>query len=67
VLVDKSTRWQRVIVPGRYGEGERVVEIYSDTTVWRHAGMSAVPIRGVLLRGPCRRFNPQAPLGTDLA
>jgi hypothetical protein len=25
-----------VTVPGWYGEGERVVEICSDTAVWRH-------------------------------
>ena len=67
VLADKTTRWQRVTVPGWYGEGERVVEICSDTAVWRHSGMPVVPIRWVLLRDPCRRFDPQALLCTDLA
>jgi hypothetical protein len=67
VLADKTTGWQRVIVPGWYGEGERVVEICSDTAVWRHSGMPVVPIRWVLLRDPCRRFDPQALLCTDLA
>ncbi|NOG73996.1 transposase [Roseicella sp. DB1501] len=67
VLVDQTTGWQRVTVPGWYGEGDRVVEICSDTAVWRHAGMPVVPIRWVLLRDPCRRFNPQALLCTDLA
>jgi hypothetical protein len=67
VLVDQTTGWQRVTVPGWYGEGERVVEICSDTAVWRHAGMPVVPIRWVLLRDPCRRFDPQALLCTDLA
>src|ERR671912_3006155 len=38
VLADKTTRWQRLTVPGWYGEGQRVVEICSDTAVWRHAG-----------------------------
>jgi hypothetical protein len=66
VLADKTTRWQRVTVPGWYGEGERVVEICSDTAVWRHSGMPVVPIRWVLLRDPCRRFDPQALLCTDL-
>ena len=37
VLADQATRWQRVTVPGWYGEGERVVEICSDTAVWRHS------------------------------
>ncbi|MBL6081649.1 transposase [Belnapia sp. T18] len=67
VLADQTTGWQRVTVPGWYGEGERVVEICSDTAVWRHAGMPVVPIRWVLLRDPCRRFDPQALLCTDLA
>jgi hypothetical protein len=67
VLADKTTRWQRVSVPGWYGEGERVVEICSDTALWRHSGMPVVPIRWVLLRDPCRRFDPQALLCTDLA
>ena len=54
-------------MPGWYGEGDRVVEICSDTVVWCHAGLPVVPIRWVLLRDPCRRFNPQALLCTDLA
>ncbi len=33
VLADKTTRWQRLTVPGWYGEGDRVVEICSDTAV----------------------------------
>jgi hypothetical protein len=56
-----------VTVPGWYGEGDRVVEIFSDTAVWRHAGMPVVPIRWVLLRDPGKRFDPQALLCTDLA
>jgi hypothetical protein len=66
-LVSKTTRWQRVTVPGWYGEGERVVEVCSDTAVWRHAGMPVVPIRWVLLRDPYGRFDPQALLCTDPA
>ena len=67
VLADETTRWQRVTVPGWYGEGERVVEICSATAVWRHAGLPVVPIRWVLLRDPQRRFDPQALLCTDPA
>ena len=67
VLADQTTRWQRVTVPGWYGEGERVVEICSDTAVWRHAGLPVVPIRWVLLRDPGNRFDPQALLCTDPA
>ena len=67
VLANKATRWQRLTVPGWYGEGDRIVEICPDTAVWRHAGMPVVPIRWVLLRDPCRRFDPQALLCTDTA
>jgi hypothetical protein len=67
VLADQTTAWQRVVVPDWYGEGERVVEICSDTAVWRHSGLPVVPIRWVLLRDPGRRFDPQALLCTDLA
>ena len=64
VLADKTTRWQRITVPGWYGEGDRMVEICSDTAVWRHAGLPIVPIRWVLLRDPSQRFDPQALLCT---
>jgi DDE superfamily endonuclease len=45
VPADEGTPWERVTVPGWYGEGDRVVEIASGTAVWRHAGMPVVPIR----------------------
>ena len=64
VLTDPTTAWQRVVVPDWYGEAERVVEICSDTAVWRHAGLPVVPIRWVLLRDPGQRFDPQALLCT---
>jgi len=67
VLADEATSWAEVAVPGWYGEGERVVEVCSATAVWRHAGLPVVPIRWVLLRGPQRRFEPQALLCTDPA
>jgi hypothetical protein len=67
VLANETTRWRRATVPGWYGEGDRVVEICSDTAVWRHAGLPVVPIRWVLLRDPRRRFDPQALLCTDAA
>jgi hypothetical protein len=67
VLTDPTTPWQRVTVPGWYGEGDRVIELHSDTAVWCHAGLPVVPIRWVLLRDPHMRFDPQALLCTDLA
>ena len=44
VLTDKATGWQRVTVPGWYGEGDRIVEVCLDTAVWRHRGMPVVPV-----------------------
>ena len=67
VLADPATTWQRVTVPGWYGEGERAVEISSATAVWRHGGMPVVPLRWVLVRDPLGRFDPQALLSTDQA
>ena len=67
VLADAGTGRRRVAVPGWYGEGGRVVELRSDTAVWRHGGMPVVPIRWVLVRDPLGRFAPQALLCTDAA
>ena len=65
VLRSTETPWQRLVVQGWYGEGERDVEICSGTAVWRHGGMPIVPIRWVLVRDPQHRFAPQALLCTD--
>lgn len=67
MLTDPATPWQRVMVPGWYGGGERVIEISTATAVWRHGGMPIVPIRWVLVRDPLGRFDPQALLCTDPA
>ena len=66
LLNHKATRWQRLTVPGWYGEGDRVIEICSRTAVWYHTGLPPVPIRWVLIRDPAQRFDPQALLCTDL-
>ncbi len=65
VLADPGTTWRRTTVPGWYGEGERIVELCSGTTVWRHAGLPVVPVRWVLVRDPLGHFTPQALLCTD--
>lgn len=67
VLADPDTSWIRVSVPGWYGEGEREVEIVSDTAVWYHTGLPPLPIRWVLVRDPQGKFDPQALLCTDLS
>ncbi len=65
VLADAGTTWQRVTVPGWYGQGERIVDLCSGTAVWHHAGLPVVPIRWTLVRDPLGRFAPQALLCTD--
>jgi DDE superfamily endonuclease len=66
VLESKATRWQRLTVPGWYGEGDRVIEVCTRTAVWYHTGLPPVPIRWVLIRDPRQCFDPQALLCTDL-
>jgi len=67
VLADPATTWQRVTVPGWYGEGERTVEVSTNTAVWCHGGMPIVPIQWGLVRDPLGRFDPQALLCTNPA
>jgi hypothetical protein len=64
-LGQADTPWQRVSVPDWYDEGEREVDLVSDTAVWYHGGLPVVPIRWVLVRDPRGRFKPQAFLCTD--
>jgi DDE superfamily endonuclease len=66
-LARPDTPWRRVTVADWYGDGERTVEIASDTAVWFHAGLPVVPLRWVLVRDPERKFKPQAFLCTDEA
>jgi hypothetical protein len=66
LLANQTTLWQRLLVPGWYGEGDRVIEVCTQTAVWYHTGLPPVPIRWVLIRDPAQRFDPQALLCTDL-
>ena len=66
LLHQQTTAWQRLLVPGWYGEGDRVIEICTQTAVWYHTGLPPVPVRWVLIRDPAQRFDPQALLCTDL-
>lgn len=66
VLADTSTAWRAVVVQDWYGAGERTIEVASETAVWFHAGLPAVPIRWGLIRDPEQRFAAQALLCTDL-
>jgi len=65
VLTNEHTTWQKVTVDNWYGQGPTQVDITSDTAVWYHNGMPAVPIRWVLIRDPKGKFKPRALLCTD--
>jgi hypothetical protein len=64
-LTDKKTKWQRVLIPNWYGEGQRWIEICSDTAVWYHSGQPTVLLRWVLIRDPKGKFKAQALFCTD--
>jgi len=66
VLASAQTVWQSVTIAGWYGEAERTVEITSETCVWYHTGMPAVPVRWVLVRDPQEKFDAQAFLCTNV-
>jgi hypothetical protein len=66
VLTDRHTLWQRLLVHDWYGQGQRLVELASDTAVWYHTGLPPVPIRWVLVRDPQGKFETRALLCTQL-
>lgn len=61
-----QTIWTRLVISDWYGEGEREIEVVSNTCVWFHIGKEAVPIRYVIIRDGERKFKTQALLSTDL-
>ena len=66
-LIDPTTPWRRLVLPGWYGGRERLVEVASGTALWHHPGMPIVPLRWLLVRDPEGAFRPQAFLCTDRA
>src|SRR5215470_12252886 len=66
VLDDPKTEWRTLKVDNWYGEGEREVELSSQTALWYHCGLPPVEIRWVLIRDPQGKFDPQALLSTNL-
>lgn len=67
ILANPKTMWQQVKVEGWYGGIEREVELVSDTAVWYHTGLPAVPIRWLLVRDPQGKFESPAFLCTNLS
>lgn len=66
VAEDLDTEWTPMTLAHWYGEGERAVEVVSETALWYSTGLPAVPLRWVLIRDPKEEFKTQALLCTDL-
>jgi DDE superfamily endonuclease len=66
ILEESKTDWQSLTIDGWYGRCAYPVEVVSQTAVWYHTGLAAVPIRWVLVRDPQGHFAPQSFLCTDL-
>jgi len=67
VAEDPTTDWTPMMLAHWYGEGERAVEVVSETALWYSTGLPTVPLRWVLIRDPKEEFETQALLCTDLA
>jgi len=65
-IADPATVWTVITVANWYGQGERRVEVASDTAVWYHTGLPPVRLRWVLIRDPRGQFASQALLCTDV-
>ncbi|MCY7277312.1 MAG: transposase [Phormidesmis sp. CAN_BIN44] len=67
-LLDSTQRdWQSVTIAGWYGGRTAELQVLSDTAVWYHTGLPAVPIRWVLVQDPTGKSEPQAFLSTNLS
>jgi hypothetical protein len=65
-LVAPETVWQTVTLEGWYGGRTCDLHVASETAVWYHTGLPAVPIRWVLVKDPTGKLEPQAFLSTDI-
>lgn len=65
-LDSPQTNWQLLTIDGWYGGRCCQLQVTSQTAVWYHTGLPAVPIRWVLVKDPNAKFEPQAFLSTDL-
>lgn len=66
-LIDNpDTHWTRMTLPW-YNHQPRELDIATQTAVWYHTGLPAVPIRFVLIRDVAGKFEAQALLSTDLS
>lgn len=61
-----DTVWQAVTLEGWYGGRTCQLQVASDTALWYHTGLPAVPLRWVLVKDPTGKLQPQAFLSTDI-
>jgi hypothetical protein len=61
-----ETTWRTITIEGWYGGRTCELQIVSETAVWYHTGLPAVPIRWVLVKDPNGKLEPQAFLSTDI-
>ena len=61
-----QTIWQTLTIEGWYGGRTSELQVSSQTAVWYHTGLPAVPIRWVLVKDPTGKFESQAFLSTDM-
>jgi hypothetical protein len=65
LLDEAQTVWQSLHLEGWYGGRTCVLQVASQTAVWYHTGLPAVPLRWVLVKDPLGKLEPQAFLSTD--
>lgn len=58
VLDDSATVWRRLTVAGWYGEGDREIEVVSETAVWTNKGLPVVPVRWCAIRSTLSSRRP---------
>lgn len=66
LLYAPDTVWQTVTIKRWYAGRTCQLQVASDTALWYHTGLPAVPIRWVLVKDPTGKLKPQAFLSTDI-
>jgi len=61
-----ATTWQTSTMEDWYGGRTCELQVASDTALWYHTGLPAIPIRWVLVKDPTGKLEPQAFLSTDI-
>jgi hypothetical protein len=61
-----ETNWQTLTMERWYAGRTCQLQVTSDTAVWYHTGLPAVPIRWVLVKDPTGKLEPQTFLSTDI-